>query len=99
MFQFWVPPQETPATGDCRSAATPAQKIAHPKRPPRFGRLRCERRKCQHPFTRLDNVDEIATPTVTGSSEEDVAYRTFPKLKDSTVTDRDESARGAEAAS
>jgi len=26
MFQFWVPPQETPAPGDCRSAATPAEK-------------------------------------------------------------------------
>jgi hypothetical protein len=28
-----------------------------------------------------------------------VAYRTFPKFKDSTITDRDDSARGAEAAS
>ena len=50
------------------------------------------------PFTRLEDVDEIAAPTVIGSSEEDVAYRTFAKFKDSAGTDSDDSARGRQLA-
>jgi hypothetical protein len=44
-----VRPPETPAKGGCRSAAILAQGIVHPDRPLRAGRLRCERRTCQHP--------------------------------------------------
>ena len=44
-----VRPPETPAKGSCRSAAILAQGIVHPDRPLRPGRLRCERRTCQHP--------------------------------------------------
>ena len=39
-------------------------------------------------------MDEIAVHTVSGSSEEDVAYRTLAKFKDSIRTDSDDSARG-----
>ena len=44
-----VQPPETPAKGRCRSAAILVQGIVHPDRPLRAGRLRCERRTCQHP--------------------------------------------------
>lgn len=44
-----VRPPETPAKGRCRSAAILARGIVHPDRPLRPGRLRCERRTCQHP--------------------------------------------------
>jgi hypothetical protein len=44
-----VRPPETPAEAGCRSAAILARGIVHPDRPLRPGRLRCERRTCQHP--------------------------------------------------